>query len=330
MPTVDTLLRMPYFTRKRIKRLQTHYSSYVLFVDLDDEEIWERYNHFFEPQISFFIRGKVGFISDKEDKVVVDVHNTYDFPIRCFKDYDHQIEKWVYKNRGLYLPESLTNGFGLRAGMGIEITLNEFIKDTSNLENEPTLLWDPSTIDKRILGDVEWNGYRDFELKGINGELLNSSEVLVSTKFINEFYIRLVTEINTAYKIRLWTSTMVLLRKLFENLLVDMFREKYSSDPIKKTFFYKNGEYRTFQYMKDALKDKNILNDFAQFDQTIAKDKDFIPFLEKIRLHGDKNAHTMEIIHDPEKIKELKDDINNYSALLVRLIHRISSRTDVC
>ena len=37
---------------------------------------------------------------------------------------------------------------------------------------------------------------QDFELKGVNGELLNSSEVLVSTKFTNEFYVNLVSEIN--------------------------------------------------------------------------------------------------------------------------------------
>lgn len=321
---------MPYFTRKRLKRLQTSYPSYVLYVDLNDEETWERYNDFFEPNIRFFVHGDVGLISDKEDKVVYKVNNTYEFYIRCKKDYDPKTRKYVLKNRMIHLPESLTNGFGLRAGMGIEITLNEFFKDTSNLENEPQLLWDISKIDKRILGDVEWKGDTDFELKGINGELLNSSEVLVSTKFINKFYVSLVNEINTAYKIRLWTSTMVLLRKLFENLLVDMFREKYSSDPTKTTYYYKDGENRTFQSMKDRLKNKDILNDFAQHDQTIAKDKYLIPFLEKIIWHGDKNAHTIENIHDPEKIKELKDDINNYSALLVRVIHRISSRTDVC
>jgi hypothetical protein len=322
---------MPYFTRKRIKRLETSYpNNYVLLVDLNDDEIWERYNLFFEPQISYLfrIKGKVSFISDKEDKVICDARQVYDFSIRCSKDYDRQTEKWVYKNYTLYLPESLTNGFGLKAGMGIEITLNEFIK--VNVDNEPELFFDISKINKKILGNVEYNGIRDFDLKGINGELLSSSEVLVSTKFINEFYLSLVTEINTAYKIRLWTSTMVLLRKLFENLLVDMFREKYSSDPAKTTYYYKNGENRTFQSMKDRLKNKDILNDFAQHDQTIAKDKNFIPFLEKIIWHGDKNAHTMENIHDPEKIKELKDDINNYSALLVRIIHQISSRTDVC
>lgn len=322
---------MPYFTRKRIQRLQTSYPSYVLYVDLTDEDTWERYNDFFEPNIRFFVRGKVGFISDKEDKAICDVRNPYDdFYVRCNKDYDNQTEKYVCKNRVLHLPESLTNGFGLRAGMGIEITLNEFIKDTSYLENEPKLMWDISKTDKRILGDVEWYGDRDFELKGINGELLNSSEVLVSTKFMNEFYVGLATEINTAHKIRLWTSTMVLLRKLFENLLLDMFRERYSSDPTKKTFYYKDGQYRTFQYMKDKLKETDVLNDFAQLDQTIAKEREFIPFLEKIRVHGDRNVHTMEIIHDPKKVWDLKDDINNYSALMVRLIHKISNRIDVC
>lgn len=323
---------MPYFTRKRIKRLETNYpNNYVLFVDLNDEETWERYNNFFEPQIRFFMRGKVGFISDKEDKAVYDVrNNAYDFYIRSEKEYDYQTKKWVYKNRILHLPESLTNGFNLRAGMGIEITLNEFVKDIYNLENEPQLLWDISKVDKSIFGNAEFIGIRDFDLKGTNGELLNSSEVLISTKFTNEFYISLVTEINTGYKISHWTSTLVLLRKLFENMLIELLRERYRNDPSKVSLYYNKCQYQSFQNLKDAFKDVNILNDIGQFDQTIAKDKGFIPFLERIRNHGDKSAHTMEIIHDPEKIKEMKDDINNYSALLVRLIHKISNRTDVC
>jgi hypothetical protein len=322
---------MPYFTRKRIKRYQTTYpNNYVLLVDLDDEEIWERYNLFFEPEISYLFRinGKVGFVSDKEDKVLCDARKTYDFSIRCNKDYDRQTEKWVYKNYTLYLPEILTNGFALREGMGIEITLNEFIK--VNVKDEPQLLFDVSKIDKRIIGDAEYNGNRDFELKGTNGELFNSSEVLISTKFTNEFYTSLVTEINTAYKINLWTSTMVLLRKLFENLLIELLRERYGNDKTKTRLYYSDGQYQSFQNLKDAFKNVDVLNDIGQFDQTIVKDKGFIPFLEKIRLHGDKNAHTMEIINDPEEMKELKEDINNYGALLVRLIHRISNRTDVC
>ena len=337
MPNVDKVLPMPYFTRKRIKRLQTTYlNNYVLLIDLDDEEIWERYNFYFEPETRISIRAKVGFISDKDDKAVIDVHGVaYDFPIRCDKNHDSQKNKWVYQNHTLYLPESLTNGFGLHAGMGIEITFLEFIKDARYLQNDlwrndATVMLDISKFDNRILGDVEYNGITDFELKGINGELLNSSEVLVSTKFTNEFYINLVSEINKAYKIGFFTSAKILLRKLFENLLLDMLREKYGSDASKKTLFYKNGEYRSFQYMKDLLKDNNILNDFALHDQTISKDKKFIPFLETIRLHGDTNAHTMEIIHKREDIAELKDDINSYSALLVRLIRKISPKTDVC
>lgn len=322
---------MPYFTRKRIKRVQTGFQNdYLLCVDLNDDEFWERYSLFFEPEISYLFRvnGKVCFISDKDDKVVCDARKNYDFSIRCNREYEPQTRKYFYKNYTLYLPESLTNGFGLRDGMGIEITLNEFIK--VNVDNEPQLLVDLSKIEKKIVANAEYNGIKDFELKGINGELLNSSEVLVSTKFTNEFYISLITEINTAYKINLWTSTKILLRKLFENLLIELLRERYRNDSTKTSFYYSKGQYQSFQNLKEAFKDANVLNDIGQFDQTIVKDKSFIPFLEKIRLHGDKNAHTMEIIHDSEEIKELKDDINNYSALLVRLINKISGRTDVC
>lgn len=336
MYNVDKL-SMPYFTRKRIKRLETTYpNNYVLLVDVNDEEIWERYNFYFEPEIRICIRGKVGFISDKEDKAVYDVHGvTYDFPIRSDKNHDSQNNKWVYQNRTLYLPESLTNGFGLHAGMGVEITLLEFIKDARYLQNDfwrndATVMLDISKFDNRILSDAEYNGIRDFDLKGTNGELLNSSEVLISTKFTNEFYINLVIELNTAYKIRLWTSTMVLLRKLFENLLIDLLRERYRNDPNKVSLYYSGGQYRSFQNLKDAFKDVNVMNDIGQFEQTISKDKGFIPFLEKIRIHGDRNAHTMEIIHDPEKIGVLKEDINNYSSLLVRLINKISGRMDAC
>ena len=45
---------------------------------------------------------------------------------------------------------------------------------------------------------------------------------------------------------------------------------------------------------------------------------------EKIKIEGNKNAHTMEIIHNPEKIKGMRDAITEYSALLCRIINRIN------
>ena len=317
---------MPYITRKRIKKVNTK-NSFYLKIDLEDDDTWEKYDQFFNPHISFLIRGKVCFISNNEDGIIhEEFKKDYDFPIFSLKEYNYQTEKWYYKFRVLLIPEDLVNGFNISGGMGIEVSLIKFIKGKGVFGNEPTPLWYNPDFDTRIIPDTEFvDKNKDFEVKGSEDEL-SSSEDLILTKFTNSFYISLVDEINTAFKKRLWTSTMVLLRKLFENLLIEMFREKYISDPEKVNLFYnkKKHQFRSFESLKDSLFTKDNLIDFEPYDPMIYKDRNFKGFLEKIKIEGNKNAHTMEIIHKPEKIKEMRDAINEYSALLCRIINQIN------
>jgi hypothetical protein len=317
---------MPYITRKRIKKVNTK-NSFYLKIDLEDDDTWEKYDQFFDPNFSFLIRGKVRFVSNNEDEIIhEEFKKDYDFPIFSLKKYNYQTEKWYYEFRVLIIPEDLVNGFNISGGMGIEVSLIKFIKGKDIFGNEPIPFWYNADLDTRIIPDTDFvDKNKDFEVKGSKDEL-SSSEDLILTKFTDSFYVSLVDEINTTFKKKLWTSTMVLLRKLFENLLIEMFREKYISDPEKVNLFYnkKEHQFRSFESLKNSLFDKDNLIDFEPYDPMIYKDRNFKGFLEKIKIEGNKNAHTMEIIHNPEKIKVMRDAINEYSALLCRIINRIN------
>ena len=50
---------------------------------------------------------------------------------------------------------------------------------------------------------------------------------LIETKFDDFFYANLTKEINLAYKFGMFTSAIILSRKMIENLVIEIFRAKY-------------------------------------------------------------------------------------------------------
>jgi hypothetical protein len=228
----------------------------------------------------------------------------------------------VVYTRQLELPDELVNGFKLSAGMGIELVLNEFVTQKDWLDPDPNQKIDVV----KIFPDIEFSGVMDFELKGINGELVDSSELLVNTKFSDEFYTNLASEINNAFRIGLFTASMVLVRKLFENLIIDVLREKYGErPPFKELYFSMNdGRFHSFQTLINNF--EMHIDEFKAHNvnfQWDAGKNHFFKFLRDIKEHGDACAHSIEMIHDPNDLNDLKPSIGKYSDLLVRLIQKI-------
>lgn len=79
---------------------------------------------------------------------------------------------------------------------------------------------------------------------------------LITEKFGELFYNKLKTEINLGYKLGLYSSVVVLCRKLVENLLIDILRKKYPRNKKGnlKLYFDKNGgRFHDFGILIDNL-----------------------------------------------------------------------------
>jgi hypothetical protein len=236
---------MPYKTRKRLKLVNA--VPPVFRIDLDDDEAWNHYHDFLDTGLRYAIRGMAKLLTDKDDKVIRYVDKEYEFfvpHLPAYYAYKDDRTQYVAYTRQLELPDELVHGFRLSAGMGIELVLNELVTQKDWLNPDPKQKIEVV----KIFPEVLVPGTMDFELKGLSGELLPNSELLITSKFDDIFYVSLVSEINDVFSIGKYTATMVLVRKLFENLLVDLLRERYISDPSKITLFFnpRKHEYRGF------------------------------------------------------------------------------------
>lgn len=305
---------MPYILRKRIREL--YISPLVLELVLDNDKFIKHYN--LDDSFPKVIRATVNLLVDQNDCIMcfTDNDKIYDFEV-SIKTGSYNNSNEYSCHRSLILPTELVNSYAIDANWGIELTLNELIVkgDSVGMPDEPSL----------IFSENDAKSSMDFEVKGLACEL-TSSEKLVTTQFIDDFYNDLKLEINNAFRIKLLTATMVLVRKLFENLLIELLRTKFGDKPPEKELYFsiRDSRFKHFHVLINNF--ENEIDTFKPFDvnlQWVASKNDFFDFLRVIKERGDACAHSIEPIHDVKEINTLKVSINKYSAQLNRLIQKI-------
>ena len=136
-----------------------------------------------------------------------------------------------------------------------------------------------------------------------NKEIIKPSEKFVSVSGVDNFYQRLIKEINETYKNETYTSSLILSRKLIENLLIDLLRKKYG-DKTKtaKEIYYNinNGRFHSFTYLVKNLEDKK-----SDFDIDKELIEEFLSLVKPFRKKANSKAHSL--IYFVENKEELMD-----------------------
>lgn len=295
---------MPYLTRKRIKLFLQN--PLGLGIQLDDDSLPKHYE-ILNAGSETKIRGTATLLTDKNGQVICAINRDYEFLV---ESHGYYTDKGCVYDRRLWFPSELTRDFAIDADMGIELLFRETV-----FQNEATKIFSERLVE----------GSMEFEPKVANGGVLPYSEFLITTKFTDEFYDKLVLETNSAFRLRLFNATMVLVRKLFENLIIDLLRQKYGDRPPEKELYYSNKRYHHFSTLINNFEAR--VDDFKPYSVNFQHEKtknDFFKFLRDIKERGDACAHSIEIIHDPSEIDILKPLINKYSDLIVRLTKAIT------
>lgn len=154
--------------------------------------------------------------------------------------------------------------------------------------------------------------------------LLSSDEMYLEydTNFIPDtFYNSLLSQINVTYLDNCYTATMILIRKLFENLLIDILRKKFSTEEEKKLYWdISRKRFLSFHTLIENFNQK--LKDFDTYPGKL--DKKFIKFLNKsIRYPANESAHSIEKRISKVEMEEKKKQINDYVEILFSIFSRI-------
>lgn len=101
--------------------------------------------------------------------------------------------------------------------------------------------------------------FHELNLISDNLEIIEyfSTKILNISIYTDDFYKDLQAEINKAYNYGLYSSVFVLVRKLFENLVIDLLREKYGMENIDLFFNFSKSRFHNFNILIETLVEKN-------------------------------------------------------------------------
>jgi hypothetical protein len=120
-----------------------------------------------------------------------------------------------------------------------------------------------------------------------------------------QFYDRLVEDINECYRVRVNDAILVLTRKLFENLLVDILRGHYGRQNVELFFDTHRGYHHGLKELKKNLREN--VSDFRIYSRDI--DEDLLDELDKFKEQGDAGAHSIAVNVTDEKVEAMSDDV---------------------
>lgn len=144
---------------------------------------------------------------------------------------------------------------------------------------------------------------------------------LVDIEFGDIFYNKLRDEINEAYKMGLFTSVMLLSRKLFENLLIEILRNKYPPNipsNLEIYFIQSDKRFQNFTILLKNIEDRK--SDFTVDEYLITE---IISKIKPFRKSANSNAHSIIMVSGEKDI--LIFDISRISALLLKLYSNVKN-----
>jgi len=133
------------------------------------------------------------------------------------------------------------------------------------------------------------------------------------------FYPDLVENINRCYSLGIYDGTLVLTRKLLENLLIDILRKKYGTNRIKLYYLPGNSRFQNFSTLIDNFEDN--LSDFEHLSGGL--DGDLIDELDSFRQNANAEAHTIETNISEDEIENYREDARHTVKLLFRVYQNI-------
>ncbi len=131
----------------------------------------------------------------------------------------------------------------------------------------------------------------------------------------DSFYQRLIDDINKSYTFEIYSATLILTRKLLENIIIDILKFKYKMANLDLFYIRDQGRHQSFHILIKNFETK--LADFKPFIPEL--DSKFIEKIEKFKQEGNASAHS--IINNVQKkdLDKNKSDLKYVVDVLLKL-----------
>jgi len=209
-------------------------------------------------------------------------------------------------------PDTVMNLFiNIFVEKGEELALNfakHVLKNELNLRDEEVINKDRELFD-------------ELNLVSDNLEIVeySSTKILNVGNYSDDFYEDLQGEINKAYNYGLYSSVFVLVRKLLENLVIDLLRKKYGLENVDLFFNPSKNRFHNFSTLIEILEEKQL--DFRPAEPAI--NSDLIETINDFRQKGNSSAHSITLNIKKEDLDEKIEDLEHTIKILVRGLNNL-------
>jgi len=232
------------------------------------------------------------------------VKNIAEKTYRFFKSYNFKDDDF---------PERLINFLNRVAEkdeQNAKMLIKEVIRQELDLKDKNILRSDPE-----LIKELELEGEVDaFQLSATSND-----KVLSVNNLPDDFYSELQEQINKAFKYEIYPAVLVLVRKLLENLIIDILRKKYGMDNIEMFYYPNEKRFHSFSVLINKLKKHR--EDFITIEPAI--NQKFIDRIDNFREKGNASAHSITLYIDEGELKHDMENIEYVVKILVRTLRNI-------
>lgn len=150
---------------------------------------------------------------------------------------------------------------------------------------------------------------------GVLYSMFQSEQFLDIDNVPGTFYPELVEDINQCYSIGVNDATLVLTRKLLENLLIDILRKEYGKQRINLFYLPDNRRFKNFSTLIDNFEER--LDNFQHLSGGL--DSDFIDELNAFREDANAEAHSIETNITESEMQEYREQARHVSQVLFQV-----------
>lgn len=127
-----------------------------------------------------------------------------------------------------------------------------------------------------------------------------------------DYYESLVNNINGSYQNRINDATLILTRKLFENLIIDILRAEFGGPGIDLYYDTEHGRFWGLGTLCGNLGEK--VSDLKHYSRQL--DNGLINRVEEFKERGNSQAHSVRVGVPDEELEDMKDEATKLTEIL--------------
>ena len=214
-----------------------------------NEQLWTDFDLGYK-----YVICRINSILDDDGKIKATIGEEVLLESRKLLLYDSIITDFPSTRYASYLllifPKNFVNNYGLRKDEYVDLLLTGI--STSSDKKEVT----EEIYPKRFV-----RGQIDKTPTGGIPKSIGITEPLIEQSLAGEFYKDLIQEINLSYSYQLNRSTLVLIRILLQNLLIDLLRTKFGTSRLELFYNKDRGQfYEFFKLLENLSSNKTEFN----------------------------------------------------------------------